>query len=1034
MLTIKDFKLGRIWFPTIEDQVGEMVGDSLDAVGAALAASERRPRPLELTIPVRASSGEVNPYEDGDRMRRQVRSLMENPQARLSGLYMIVSFDSELNGWALVGGGKLEYDQGGVTFADYKLTLSDSYMVARRRTHRPARRVVAYDRRLATTPRDIERLVYSTSFAGTVAVAKVALPHGASDLRSRSSLTSLVGSYATADGGSMGIVSGVTSGDVIHFEQPESGEGIGDVLVLDRRGKFSFKDITRDLFVSWAQARSAALLYAPRTSSEALTNLGSVSLPNGTLANGAALTSAGLMSGAASASLNGGYIDTGWSTRTNLCRNPTLEGGATTGYSAKNGSVVSLDATNPFEGTHCIKVVTSGGGAEEGMNYGPDGSTSLLGFAPKDPVTFSAYVNAPEGVKMMLDVVVQKEGGGTLTTATLAFVGTGAYQRVSVSVAECPAETVSIRPRIYANVKAGETAGTTFFVDNVLIEKSATLGEFFPTLAHLASGLAGWSGAANNSASDIGPFARATGRTFMGMVKRASNETIDTIFGGAGGTVRVQVAAGSNDITATFDGGTTTATWAGAMPGLEAALVALVVSGAEATLYINGESKGTKAIVRGQASSTMLLGAQGSATDPFDGQELPFTVFLKALTADGLGFAPASIDPQEYGWEEVYGPDYPLSSNDVPVIQNGITRVRYLTSPALCFAIDQYVAGEGWVERERVSPAFADSGWITELTYAAVKEWTPERAVLFTRFATASGSVDCYIILQRGWTGPRFEIYTRPSATATKPTLYTIPSNSSQMIFANSANLKSSSESWSGTVTYAENDEPWGTLAPTEGTGITHRFAIGKNGEVGFTADTRFFGETRRGLIWRGTANTSASSGWLGVDIRLTGAESVKVFEAETYRKASGTTSEVSEAAASGEKAVEETQAAETNATIEETAETSIGLLASSYYALYARVRVVTGGATASVIAKIGAVLGLAKTTTSTSYTWLPLGVLKKNSGKLTITLWRSAGAGATRIDRVVAVPYSSPTEDAVGNVGSASLYDSRGVADLVAR
>lgn len=551
MLTIADFKLGRMSFPTIEDALKEAVGDALEATGLGLAAGEGKARSFPLVIPVRASSSELNPYADGDRMRRQVRSMMENAKLRLGGLYMRCLFDTELNAWLLIGAGDLEYDDGGVTFANYKLSLNDSYMVGRPRTHRAARRIEAIDRRLSTTPRDIERLVYSSAFAATPAVAQTALPSGVVDLRSRGGVsTSVLPPLATADAGSVVPLKGVVQGDVISFEQPESAMNLGDVLVLDRRG---FK--------------------------------------------------------------------------------------------------------------------------------------------------------APAGMM---------------------------------------------------------------------------------------------------------------------------------------------------------------------------------------------EAK----------------------------------------------------EPQEtYGWEEVYGTDYPLSSEDIPVLSNGLCRIRHMTTPGFSFALDQF-SGGGWVERGRIVPmanTTATSAFTFPAQPATVKEWTPERAVVMCRFnCGGTGTVDVYIILQRGWSAPRIEVYTRPGSEVRANVTY-VPNDASGMLLSMPSALRVSAEGWASTVAIAESDEPWFVLAPVSGGGVRHNFAAGAPGNVVTTENTFYYGATRYALRYEGSKASATTTGWAGLELSLGGTESVTIFEAETYRNTgSATSSEVTETDASGEKAVQDTQVAETaNTLLEPVGGTAIGLKSLSAYALWGRVKVI---------------------------------------------------------------------------------------------
>lgn len=654
MLTIADFKLGRMVFPTIYEGFKEAVGDTLDTVGAGLAAGERKPRSFPLTIPVRASSHELDPYADGDRMRRQVRSLMDNARLRLGGLYMEVAFDAEQNGWMLIGGGDLEYAEGGVTLADYKLTLNDAYRVGQRRTHRRALRIEARDRRLSTTPRDTERLVYSTGFAASLAVVQVALPHGVTDVLSRApGGVSQAPAAETVDGGSVTLVKGVIHGDVVSYEQPEEDMDLGDVLVFDRRG-----------------------------------------------------------------------------------------------------------VTNP-----------------------------------------------------------------------------------------------------------------------------------------------------------------------VGLM--------------------------------------------------------------------------------------------------------------------------AAKDPQvDYGWEEVYGQNYPLTEGDVPVLQNGLCRVRYLVQgSSSVFAVDQFSGGI-WVERQRIAPLLyigATARYGVTFLSAQVREWTPERAVVLCRFATnESTPFDCYLTLHRGWSGPRVETYVRPAGYSNEyqAAVIAMPAPNFGFAITSSKGARASSESWSETLTFGESDEPWFALSQLESGTSRLSYAINVPSSVVLRGtDSTLFGATRKGFSVGGTKTGGGTealklrTGYASLEVRQ-GATGSAVFEAETYRNVSGTTSETSVAEASGGKAVQDTQAAATNRTVYEPAGgTALGLTSGSTYAVFVRARAVTAGGTASIKAEISTA-SATKTTTSNTFTWIYMGTITKSSAsaRFAIWAWRSAGTGNVEVDRVVVVPHTMADQEGAGDVGAQSLYDSRAISELVAR
>lgn len=115
------------------------------------------------------------------------------------------------------------------------------------------------------------------------------------------------------------------------------------------------------------------------------------------------------------------------------------------------------------------------------------------------------------------------------------------------------------------------------------------------------------------------------------------------------------------------------------------------------------------------------------------------------------------------GWEEMYGPDWPLTSSDVPVLENSLCRVSYDSSNTDGFLLERYlgatwaVDGKVLLERRNGAGTFCDA-----LISANLVEWTPDRAVaraVMTAGTDPYSREDIYITLQRGWTGPRFEVY-----------------------------------------------------------------------------------------------------------------------------------------------------------------------------------------------------------------------------------------------------------------------------------
>lgn len=181
----------------------------------------------------------TDPSKPGERLRRQARSMFDNDALMLAGISFKFAVDPDLNGWLVMAGGELSYTDGGVSVSDYGLELRDAYKVGSRWTHRPARRFEVYDRRLATTPRDILGVYYSTDFAGFNPMATKwwhALPVASSDVVGQSSTmgtpTLLTGQYGTTP-----IVFDRPHGEVVSFEHAASDEGRNDVVVYDRRGR-----------------------------------------------------------------------------------------------------------------------------------------------------------------------------------------------------------------------------------------------------------------------------------------------------------------------------------------------------------------------------------------------------------------------------------------------------------------------------------------------------------------------------------------------------------------------------------------------------------------------------------------------------------------------------------------------------------------------------------------------------------------------------------------------------------------------------
>lgn len=403
-----------------------------------------------------------------------------------------------------------------------------------------------------------------------------------------------------------------------------------------------------------------------------------------------------------------------------------------------------------------------------------------------------------------------------------------------------------------------------------------------------------------------------------------------------------------------------------------------------------------------------------------------------------------SPDRHAAGHEELYGPAQPLKAPiaDVPVLENGLARVRYVAAPGgwVTLALDAWdPVALRWLERGRIMP-WLDSPIGTRngvtLQRAAVIEWTPERAVVrVTTVRAGIGRVELYITLQRGWIGPRVEAYAKAlDGTAAGAQLQFAPAG-----VAAAESIVSRTDPVAGTsVVYSAPDSSFAnvsvgassstnviTVQPKDSGPAVAIALIQAAATLVLRNDTTAYGDVRNGVSVAG-----GSSGYLSAHFGLIPAG---YFEAEAI--AAGTGVVVADAAAIGGSAVEDPQAAETASSV------SAPGLPVGLYGVWARVRVVNAGATGSFRARSNSVAPTIVTTTSQTYVWLYLGevTLSTPGGTVNVRGWRSAGTGAVRIDRVLAQAVERRdvgdlAYDGVRDFAQAELADARQDLALVSR
>lgn len=220
-------------------------------------------------------------------------------------------------------------------------------------------------------------------------------------------------------------------------------------------------------------------------------------------------------------------------------------------------------------------------------------------------------------------------------------------------------------------------------------------------------------------------------------------------------------------------------------------------------------------------------------------------------------------------WEEVYGSDHPLTPDDVPLLQNGVCRVQYEQATAV-FSLHLYDEF-GYVEAGRFSIHHDDDGQrYSVLRRPFVAEWTPERAVIGAIFALPDPSVRCcvYLTLQRGWTGPRVELYPAWHPVTPKPGVIM------RLVPAAAGTTELGLSSGPATITDDADYgtfaalEPWAYLLGQSPNPGLHVAVLQEEASLTGRTDSIMYGEPRDGVSLASPAAVDYLSATLGIGAR----------------------------------------------------------------------------------------------------------------------------------------------------------------------
>lgn len=410
----------------------------------------------------------------------------------------------------------------------------------------------------------------------------------------------------------------------------------------------------------------------------------------------------------------------------------------------------------------------------------------------------------------------------------------------------------------------------------------------------------------------------------------------------------------------------------------------------------------------------------------------------------GLGGLPVKgEDPQKFGWEEIYGPDYEYTAGSVPVLDNGRVRVVYDATNLDGFRVYTW-NGTEYVEQGKVT--FSNAGNNAEtIGVASLKEYTPERAVLevpMLNLNVSNGRMQVFVTLQRGWSGPRFEVYQSPGLVTEPQIMWTAPAQheNTSVVKVDAAGGAINATAGTGSTVYAAE----ATLGATTFTGENEIGLVqqGLTTQVNLAVvqvackvvtlpSSAAYGTTQNALAIRAASGNAYNS----VQVSFGELKAAQLLEAENMTLGAGS-AVTADAAASNGKAVTATRTTDANAGV---TKANWPGEAGTSYRLYARVK--TSASTLKIYGKMSGSAALAtKTTKSAGYVWLDLGLLAVNSTAETLEIhcWAEAAA-TTSIDRIEAVlmeDRETPFGDYEGarDLGQAVLIDSRAMPTVVTR
>lgn len=438
----------------------------------------------------------------------------------------------------------------------------------------------------------------------------------------------------------------------------------------------------------------------------------------------------------------------------------------------------------------------------------------------------------------------------------------------------------------------------------------------------------------------------------------------------------------------------------------------------------------------------------------------------QVLAYDRRGELTAPATAPGAAWEELYGPDYPYSwlnagaPIDSPVLDNGRCRVRFEATATDGWTMDVWNVNK-WEEQGKVTfrrRSIHGLDTDLELLSASLVEYNETRAIIqavLKATGDPNSREEVFITLQRGWSGPRFEVY---------PAVDSAGGKADVEIFYQPAAVDSDTSVYKQDVSAAFEGTAMGTGHNGKflgGAGVTLGAATftGEN----FVAFARWkgtaealpyaamFAALQAGIICKvgfgalGYASernwvsfgggAGAKLGYAAIQIGYAAQQPQQAMEAELMTLGTGTSSTV-DAEGSNGKTATATRTTDANPHVSQ-ATWPNGDQAT--YRVFAKVKTSIGSSKVKIYAKTTATTGATKETAATTLGWVDLGEIVANNSTLEIHAWLSA-AGTLSVDRIEAFLVEDRNTSAGGlyegarDLGQRTLVDSRTTPTIVTR